>query len=324
MTKPRPRNGEVVIKVINAGICRTDRKCYHRGQRDLSLPRILGHEIVGIIDGIGNQINDYEIGQRVQIHPGIGCGKCQHCLSGNDHLCAEMKILGFHLDGGFSEYCLIPKEGVKNGIIQPVPDNLPLDTAVLCEPLACAVNMASKTKFKNKNILIIGGGVLGLLMAKLAQYYGCGDVIILEKYPAKIKIALSMGIKCLPENTTEIEFKKFWQRGADIAIPCCPQNDAFSKSIKLLNPGGELGFFSGLTADEPIPREIFNLIHYKELSVYGSYGCSLKNAKTALKLLAEKPDFFQLPTKEININNLKQVLQNEEITQDIYTQIKFK
>lgn len=324
IAKPMPQSSEVLVAVAYAGVCRTDRKCYHMGQRDLTLPRVLGHEVSGIVAAVGDEVTDYKIGERVQVHPGIGCGRCQHCIDGNDHLCQEMQILGFHIDGAFSQYLLVPSQGVARGIIQKVPAELPLKTAVLCEPLACAVNMAGRLDFQNQKVLIIGGGVLGLLMGKLAQIKGCSDVIILEKEAAKIKIAQKMGIKSLPHDIDTSKIKEIWPHGADIAIPCCPQNDGFRRSIELLTTRGKLGFFSGLTADDAVGRDTLNLLHYKELSLYGSYGCSLNNAQEALKLLTEYQEDFQLPTIYLALSELENVLKCWEVTESVCFVVEFK
>lgn len=322
--KPQPQEGEVLIAPAYTGVCRTDRKCYHMGQRDLTMPRVLGHEIAGIVEAVGPGVTDYKIGDRVQVHPGIGCGYCHHCLEGNDHLCAKMQIIGFHLDGGFSQYMIVPSKGVENCIIQKVEPELPLKTAALCEPLACAVNMESRLNFKDQKVLIVGGGVLGLLMAKLAELKGCKDLVILEKDVSKIDIALKMDIKALPHNIETAKIKKLWPKGADIAVPCCPQNEGFRRCLELLATRGKLGFFSGLTADDPLSRDSLNLLHYKELSLYGSYGCSLRNAREALTLLREHKDKFKLPTKYISLDKLEAVLNNWEVEKNIYYAVKFK
>ena len=131
---PQPDKGEVVIRLERCGICRTDRKAYHTGQRDLHMPRVLGHEIAGTIVSVDSTVNTYQKGMRVAVHPGIFCGTCETCMTGKDQLCEAMQILGFHLDGGFQEYCLIPATGVKQGVILPLPDSLSFAKAVLAEP----------------------------------------------------------------------------------------------------------------------------------------------------------------------------------------------
>ncbi|MEG1496516.1 MAG: alcohol dehydrogenase catalytic domain-containing protein [Clostridiales bacterium] len=321
---PQPKNGEILIKTAYVGICRTDRKCYHMGQQDLHMPRILGHEITGTIAAMGTGVEGYGIGNQVQIHPGIGCGICPDCKSGNDQICKDMQIFGFHIDGGFAEYCLIPATGVSRGIVQKVPKKLNLETAALCEPLACAINMEERLKFqKTDSLLIIGGGVLGLLTAALAQIKGLTHIAILEKNLYKIKVAQDLGFKCYTHTISREELAKDFPQGFDIAIPCCPDNQGFTTAIDFLNKRGRFGFFSGLTSDTPINGKLLNKIHYKELALFGSYGCGLNHGKKALKILAQNPEKFKFPTNIIKLEEASAVIKNLEIENTIFTTIKF-
>ena len=92
---PEPEEGFVRLKVLSCAICRTDAKMWQQGHRDLLLPRVLGHEIAGINE------ND---GKMYTVWPGQSCGLCNYCLAGRENLCEEMKIIGFHSDGGFASH----------------------------------------------------------------------------------------------------------------------------------------------------------------------------------------------------------------------------
>ncbi|MEG2213921.1 MAG: alcohol dehydrogenase catalytic domain-containing protein [Clostridiales bacterium] len=316
---PQPTDGEILIKTAYAGICRTDRKCYRMGQQDLHLPRILGHEITGVITAMG-----YQIGNSVQIHPGIGCGVCTDCQNDHDQICKDMQIFGFHLDGGFAEYCLIPAKGVRRGIVQKVPATIDLKTATLCEPLACAINMEERLKFtKTDALLIIGGGVLGLLTATLARLKGIEQLAIIEKNPYKIKIAHELGFPCYPHTISQEELLLDFSRGFDIAIPCCPDNQGFITGINYLKKRGRCGFFSGLTGENLLEGKLLNQIHYKELALYGSYGCGLQHSRKALRLLAQHHEKFNFPTNIIKLEEVSTVIGNMEIENTIFTIIEF-
>ena len=128
---PQCGPGEILIKTMACGICRTDMKCFTQGQRDLKMPRILGHEIAGTVAAIGQGVTQVSVGDRVQVSPGISCGTCPYCLKGQDNLCDSVQILGFHVNGGFAEYLLIPAEGLRNGVIQDIPDNVTYAEAAL-------------------------------------------------------------------------------------------------------------------------------------------------------------------------------------------------
>ena len=103
---PVPQTGEILLKVKAAAVCGTDVRMIKNGAAgvDEQHPRILGHEIAGIIEETGDGVTGYEKGMRVSVAPNMGCGICDMCVSGNSHLCPDYKALGINLDGGFAEY----------------------------------------------------------------------------------------------------------------------------------------------------------------------------------------------------------------------------
>lgn len=105
---PEPRKGEVLIKTAVTGLCRTDLKIIEVGHRDLILPRVPGEEVVGTICAVGSDVASEYLGQRVYVYPGTSCGICKACIQGAENLCHEMRIMGFHRDGGFAEYLVAP------------------------------------------------------------------------------------------------------------------------------------------------------------------------------------------------------------------------
>ena len=140
---PRCKAGEVLLQVKACSICRTDLKCYELGHRDLKLPRVLGHEIAGIVVETGSGVDKYKKGDRVQVSPG-SCGHCEFCLQGRDNLCRRLKIMGFNYDGGFAEYLLVPAEAVLAAEHDPAPSCY--EEASMTEPLACSLNMQEALK----------------------------------------------------------------------------------------------------------------------------------------------------------------------------------
>lgn len=322
---PKPNDGEIIVRVVYAGICRTDRKAYRMSQQDLHMPRVLGHEISGVIHDLDENISGYKVGDAVQVHPGIGCGDCVDCRNGNDQICDEMEILGFHIDGGFAEYCRIPKKGVDSGIVQKIPKSLPKEIAVYCEPLACVINIFERLKPKSHEKLILNGsGALGLLAATLGKINGMQDILLLEKDSYKIETAKKLGFACLPANAPKEEILTTLHGSPDIAIPCCPNNNAVALDLSILKKRGRFGFFSGLTSENALDRNTLNLIHYKELSVFGSYGCGKNHGKKALRILAKNQQQFNFPTTMISLDDLEKNLQSLEVTDTIFKVLHFE
>ncbi|MDD2234788.1 MAG: zinc-dependent dehydrogenase [Desulfitobacteriaceae bacterium] len=298
--------GEVLVKLGACGICRTDLKCLSHGQRDLKLPRILGHEISGIVVERGSGVTQVAEGERVQVAPGIPCGICKYCLRGQDNLCSSINILGFHKDGGFAEYVLIPEEGVRNGLLQRIPEYLSFAEAALTEPLACCVNMQDSLGIsKEDQLLIIGAGPLGILNAKLAKARGVKRIILVEEKQKRLKRALNYEFDyVIDSNKLNVpkEISNLTKgMGIDAVIPCCPGIKPFTQGINLLSKRGRLGFFSGLMGNDSLGADL-NLIHYKELFVSGAYGCSSGHNREALSLMSkDKIMVRDMITKRISL-----------------------
>lgn len=307
---PQCGPGEVLIKTMACGICRTDLKCFTQGQRDLKTPRILGHEVAGIVTAIGGEVAGISVGDRVQVSPGIPCGRCSYCLKGQDNLCDSIQILGFHVNGGFAEYLLIPAEGVKNGVIQAIPNHISFAEAALTEPLACSVNMQNSLNISSEDcLLIIGGGPLGIFNAKLARAKGVKKIILAEIQEKRIKNAEKFEFDdIIKVNETDLSGKIMQVTkgmGVDVTIPCCPGLEPFSQGINVLAKRGRLGFFSGLTTDAAFGLDL-NSLHYKELLVVGAYGCSLAHNKEALRLIAEDKVFVKnMITRRLSLDEVQ-------------------
>jgi len=296
---PECGQGEALVKIKACGICRTDMKCYKTGQRDLILPRILGHEITGVVAETGSGVEKVKPGDRVQIHPGISCGKCAYCHGGYDNLCNKLSIMGFNYDGGFADYVLVPAEAMANGTLQIIPTGLSFTEASFVEPLACCINMQEALEIgTGENVLILGGGRFGILNAKLARYRGAEKVILVEPDTKRARLAKHFPFDfCInPEQNNILQRLKdaAGKRGIDTAILCCPEDRAMEIGLQSTSKKGKFGYFSGLVTGN-VNLSVLNLIHYKELQVTGSYGCSLQHSREALKIMA---------SSEINVNNL--------------------
>uniref|UniRef100_UPI0032169504 nicotinate-nucleotide--dimethylbenzimidazole phosphoribosyltransferase n=1 Tax=uncultured Draconibacterium sp. TaxID=1573823 RepID=UPI0032169504 len=268
--KPELPVGWVNLDVVYCAVCRTDAKLWNEGHRDLALPRVPGHEIVAANNG-----------KHYVVWPGISCGKCRHCAKGNENLCEEMKIIGFHVNGGFANTIQVPE----NCLI-PVPETVSLANASFAEPAGCVVNAFRKLDLKPKErILIYGGGTVGLLAALIADKYGAIPVV-LEKNETKIQKAAAFS------ELTSIEIIKDTNDSHfDCVLNACADPVAFFNSITRTDKGGRIAFFSGLGKNEQVETNLLNLIHYKELNVSGSYGLTKSDMETGLQLLTgiEKP-----------------------------------
>lgn len=326
---PDFQSGNIVIKVRACGVCRTDWKAYKLGQRDLKLPRILGHEITGTIAALPTAVKGFKAGDQVQISPGLPCGECHYCQRGWDHLCEQQQILGFNRDGGFAEYLQIPSQCANLGVLNFIPGHISPAEAALVEPLACSLNMQESMDTGPADDLIIWGlGPLGILNARLAQARGVTNVIGIENNPIRNRCAQELGIACClnPEEynlAAEINLRT-GGRGASAAINCCADTKVWQDLLQLLGKRGRLGFFSGLTGEKDMLTGELNPIHYLELSVLGSYGCSTRHNRLALQMIAEGAVITRdIITARIGLAELETALKAMTHYQTLKTVVEF-
>ena len=313
---------DVILAVEVCGVCRTDRKMFNVGQRDLTLPRIPGHEIVGRVVELGASVTSVRPGDRVQVSPGVFCGVCDYCRSGTDQLCDEMKIIGFHLDGGFAELLHVPGKGEEPPVLNKIPKHLDSKSAALAEPLACCLNLQKRMDIEAKTVIIFGAGPLGILNAQLAHTLGAKQIVIVEPMERRRSLAARFSDcqldfdRHLTQNIAEFTRG----RGADVVLPCCPSSEPFLIGLEIAAKRGQLGFFSGLTDSTGITSSNLNLIHYKELTVTGSYGCSLSDNHQALELLASgRVSVLDLPSLDVSWHDLRETLSHLAPYEHVFT-----
>ena len=269
------KDGYKRLRVLYTAICRTDAKMWQDGHRDLVLPRVPGHEIAAI---------DEQTSTLYGLWPGQACGRCEFCLSGRENLCEEMKIIGFHSDGGYAEYVDLPE----SSLIEATADTHP-PTLCFGEPVGCGFNiLRNHPDLSGKNILIIGGGVLGSILALLCMRRG-GRVTVVEKSAEKIH-----KIRPFQEVLGFTLAKRVDTSNFDVGINCCDSPTAFSELVTKIKKAGCLLFFSGLKKNLEIDTNIINLLHYKEIDLHGSYGPLKKHMRQALQFCSEEENLLAL------------------------------
>ena len=163
---PKIDAGELLLQVKGAFVCGTDVRMYYNGYQGISetTPMILGHEGSGVVTRCRSDVKNFKEGMRVAIAPNVGCGICDYCVSGNTHLCLDVKAVGIHMPGFFAEYVKIPENFVRQGNVLEIPDSMSFEEAALAEPLACVFNAFEKSKMRpGETVLVIGAGPIGLM-----------------------------------------------------------------------------------------------------------------------------------------------------------------
>ncbi len=296
--------GGVLLKVLACAVCGTDIKMLEKGHRDLTYPRVPGHEVTA--DVLDTESTMVRKGDRVQVWPGEACGSCVQCRSGRDHLCPQVKIMGFNTDGGMAEAMAVadPSRLVPIGNADPV-------MLTLAEPLACCINAQEKLRVgEGDSVLILGGGPMGCLNAFLARRRGADCVMLsepmlerLHRVPKDLFDRISQ-----PKGDELVEMVKrgTMGRGADVIIPCTPNIRLDRSMFELMAPGGRLCVFSGPRhEDSPLPIDVRDM-HYRELTVVGSYGNASRHDREAVELLREEADLSWIFTGKYGLEEVRQ------------------
>ncbi len=263
--EPRVGPGEVSVAVTHCALCRSDAVMWSQGHRDLRLPRVLGHEVAGRLDG-----------QAVVVWPGTTCGCCRHCRDGRENLCEGMAVLGFHRDGGLAARVAVPAEAVL-----AVPAGLPGDIACLAEPLACGLNaLTAAGVTPGDRVLVVGGGPVGLLLALAARHRGAVPAVA-ESHGERRERGRSF------RDAADVTEAPQDAEGFDVAINATSALAGFERALRGVRPGGRLGLFSALRGGEALPTRWLNEVHYRELRLAGAYGCTRSQMREALPVLLE-------------------------------------
>lgn len=309
---PAAPRGGALLAILACAVCGTDIKMLQSGHRDLHLPRILGHEMVGRIIEINGDSSLAE-GDRVQIWPGIACGVCRPCLRKKDNLCPEIKIMGFSCDGGFAQLLALPGQSLSGGV-NLLPSGADPCLAVLAEPLACCINGQERAAVRRTDrVLICGGGPIGALHALLAECRGCEKIIVTERMPHRISLLRAHTRAFVIDPSFEpgraALFNEIGKAGVDVILTATPEARLDGDLFKLLSPGGRLCVFSGPAAGSRRDEVDFASIHYHELSITGSYGCTSRQNQQAVELLTSgriKADW--LITRKTNLEGINDAL----------------
>lgn len=216
MDKPKAGKGQILIKVKYAGVCGSDITVYSGKHPTATAPVILGHEILGEIEEIGEGVSEgFKVGDRVTVDPLISCEKCEACRGGHKHVCRNLKLLGIHENGGYAEYTVADADMVIK-ISPDVPDTV----AALSEPFAVGYHVVSRSGLKaDQTALVIGAGPIGMVIAVTARSAGASKVILSEPNDNRRKLAESMGFETInpvKEDTMEKLTELVGPDGADV------------------------------------------------------------------------------------------------------------
>ena len=200
MEKPvLDEKNNVLVKIRAAGICGSDVGIYHGKNAAATYPRVIGHEMVGDVVEVGENATKFKVGDRVIIDQVTACGHCYACRKGRPNVCANLKVRGVHIDGGYREFMAVPESDCYR-----LPDSLSYEGAVMIEPTTIAVQACSRAQIEfEDNVLIIGAGALGNSILRIARLYHPQNIIVADIEDGKLEEALKHGATYVVNSRTE-------------------------------------------------------------------------------------------------------------------------
>lgn len=236
---PKPQTGEVIIKIKHCGICGTDLHATDQHETAAGDGTVLGHEFAGEIVEVGPDVpSGWKEGDRLCSIPFIGCGTCLPCQRGLPWECANKKILGFDVTGGFAEYTRVHvNEAIK------LPASVNWTEGALVEPLAVGVHgVRAASSIEGRNILVIGAGPIGLATAIWCNFFGARNVIVSELDAERSKMALKYGATGLLDAKQEVgpQFEKLTGGQPDLIFECVGVPGMIGQCIEVAPYGCEV------------------------------------------------------------------------------------
>ena len=273
---PKAGPGEILVKVEACGICGSDIVEWYRLPR---APLVPGHELGGVVEGVGPGVTGFKPGGRVFVPPKVPCMECRYCLAGHHPVCAEVPD---RTPGGFAEYILVPEGVVKNGVTA-LPDEVGFDQSTFIEPLACVVRAQRLAGIEaGQLVLVMGCGMSGLLHIKLARQKGA-KVAATDVSRSRLELAAELGAEITLEAGEDVP-GLLGEKKADVVLLCTSALAAIEQAWDCLDKGATMVFFAVPGPDKDVCVPV-NSFWTREIRIITSYYCAPGDLAEALELI---------------------------------------
>ena len=304
---PVPNIGpkDVLVKIKRTAICGTDMHIYEWNQwaKDtIPVPMVIGHEFVGEVAAVGSSVDHIQIGTLVSGEGHLVCGTCRNCLAGRQHLCPNTKGIGVNRDGAFAEYLSIPASNIF--ICDPSMDERIYS---FFDPYGNAIHTALSFTIVGEDVLVTGGGPIGIMSALVAIRSGARYVVLTEPNPYRINLAKKMGIEHVidPTKTSlkEIQDKLGMKEGFDVGLETSGNERAFASMIDNMATGGKISL---LGLHDNNLQINWSKVIFGCLTIKGIYGREMYDTWYKMEaLLKSGLDLSKLITHEFDIQDFQ-------------------
>lgn len=283
--RPRVGSSELLVHMRSCGVCGTDIEKI-RGHH--ITPPILGHEVSGEVEAIGNDVQILKKGDRVIVHHHISCRNCFYCKNGLETLCEAFPKS--NLDPcGFAEYFRVPEDLVNGGTVYKLPDSMSFEMGSMVEPTACCIRALRKFGISAGNsVAVFGTGPVGLTHVQLLKLYGVAPIIAVDVLEQRRRMASKFGADLALDPTTEDSPKRIAAetngRGVDFAIVATGNPKAIQEATSSVRKGGNVVLFGAPGRGTLVSLDMSRLFLH-EISIHSSYSTSETEMQIALDLM---------------------------------------
>lgn len=301
----------VLIKVLNCGICSSDIKFIFKNSRIKKFPITLGHEISGEIESVGDKVKKFKKGQKIVLGAEIPCQKCFKNKSIENNLCNNPLSIGSIVDGGFAKYIILEENDLIRCPKIIYHSKKEINYICLSESVACVVNGLESVNFdRNKSILILGSGYMGLLFILISSFFKNKNIFIADYDKKRLSIAKKLKAKTilLTKNKLKNEkniLKKIKNLRYDIVISANSNFYSHKSCINFVKNNGYINYYGGLANNKKFHIDI-NHIHYKQIKLTGSFSSNQIHLNKAFQIIKKNNDKIRyLITSYANFSNFK-------------------
>ena len=276
--------GEILLRVKRIGVCGTDVHVNHGRHPFTPYPVIQGHEFSAVVEAVGAGVTKVKPGDKATARPQRVCGKCRPCRRGDYHICDSLKVEGFQAPGVARDLFVTVEER-----IVPLPASFTFEQGALVEPVSVAVHSTLRARdLKGRNVVVVGAGPIGNLVAQLARCRGAKKVLITDLSDFRLDIARKCKIDATSNPKAEPLAKAakdaFGDEGFDVAFEAVGNEAALGSAIDAINKGGDLVVL-GVFGDSP--RVNMSVVGDRELSLIGTLMYKHEDYLEAVRLIAE-------------------------------------
>jgi len=269
--KPEVGHNDVLIRIRKTAICGTDMHIYHWdewSQRTIPVPMTVGHEFVGVVEAMGEEVRGLTFGQRVSGEGHIVCGHCRNCRAGRRHLCRNTLGVGVNRPGAFADYLVIPAANAF-----PIPDDISDDLASILDPFGNAAHTALSFDLVGEDVLITGAGPIGIMAAAICRHVGARHVVITDVNDYRLDLAVKMGasrsVNVARQDLRVVMKELGMVEGFDVGLEMSGVPSAFRQMLETMNHGGKVALLGIPPADTAID---WTQVIFKGLVIKGIYG----------------------------------------------------